>query len=35
MVRDRLEAWREAGVTSLLVGLTDVDTLRTLAELVL
>jgi len=35
MVRDRLEAWKEAGVDSLLVGLTDVVTLRTLAELVL
>ncbi len=35
MVRDRLEAWREAGVTSMLVGMTDMDTLRTLAELVL
>ena len=35
MVRDRLEVWEEAGVTSLLVGLTDVVTLRTLAELVL
>ncbi len=35
MVRDRLEAWREAEVTSMLIGLTDVDTLRTLAELVL
>lgn len=35
MVRDRLEAWKESGVTSLLVGLTDLTTLRTLAELVL
>ena len=35
MVRDRLEAWKEAGVTSLLVGMTDLSTLRTLAELVL
>lgn len=35
MVRDRLEVWKESGVTSLLVGLTDLVTLRTLAELVL
>jgi alkanesulfonate monooxygenase SsuD/methylene tetrahydromethanopterin reductase-like flavin-dependent oxidoreductase (luciferase family) len=35
MIRDRLEAWEEAGVTSLLVGITDLATLRTLAELVL
>ena len=35
MVRDRLEAWKEAGVTSLLVGMTDLVTLRTLAELAL
>jgi F420-dependent oxidoreductase-like protein len=34
-IRDRLDAWREAGVTTLLVGAHDVDTLRTLAELVL
>jgi hypothetical protein len=35
MIRDRLEAWDEAGVTSLLVGITDLATVRTLAELVL
>jgi F420-dependent oxidoreductase-like protein len=35
MIRDRLEAWDEAGVTSLLIGITDLVTLRTLAELVL
>jgi len=35
MVRDRLDAWKEAGVTSLLVGMTDLVTLRTLAELAL
>lgn len=35
MVRDRLESWQEAGVTTLLVGMTDIVTLRTLAELVL
>ena len=35
MVRDRLEVWREAGVTSLLIGMTDLATVRTLAELVL
>ena len=35
MVRDRLEAWQEAEVTSLLVGMTDLVTIRTLAELAL
>ena len=35
MVRDRLESWQEAGVTTLLVGMTDIVTLQTLAELVL
>lgn len=35
MIRDRLAAWDEAGVTSLLVGITDLATVRTLAELVL
>jgi hypothetical protein len=34
-VRDRLEALRESGVTQVLVGTTDVATLRTLAELAL
>jgi len=35
MIRDRLEAWREAGVTTLSVQAPDATTLRTLAELVL
>ena len=34
-IAERLEAWRAAGVTTLLVQPHDVDTLRTLAELVL
>ena len=35
MVRDRLEVWRSANVTTLLVSVGDMATLRTLAELVL
>jgi alkanesulfonate monooxygenase SsuD/methylene tetrahydromethanopterin reductase-like flavin-dependent oxidoreductase (luciferase family) len=31
-VRDRLAAWRESGVTTLLVGARDLGTLRVLAE---
>ena len=34
MVRDRLEAWREMGTTTLLVTVRDIETLRVLAELV-
>ncbi|MER3412586.1 MAG: LLM class F420-dependent oxidoreductase, partial [Thermoleophilia bacterium] len=34
-VAERLAAWRECGVTTLLVQATDVEALRTLAELVL
>jgi F420-dependent oxidoreductase-like protein len=34
-MRDRLDAWRESGVTTLMVGTPDVNALRTLAELVL
>jgi len=34
-IRDRLDAWRESGVTTLLVGTPDVEALRTLAELAL
>ena len=34
-IADRLEAWRESGVTTLLVQSQDVATLRTMAELVL
>src|SRR5215204_900225 len=33
-IRDRLGAWRDAGVTRLLVSTHDVGTLRTMAELV-
>jgi alkanesulfonate monooxygenase SsuD/methylene tetrahydromethanopterin reductase-like flavin-dependent oxidoreductase (luciferase family) len=32
-IRDRLDAWREAGVTTLLVGTPQVEALRVLAEL--
>jgi F420-dependent oxidoreductase-like protein len=34
-IRDRLQAWQESAVTTLLVGATDAATLRTLAELIL
>jgi F420-dependent oxidoreductase-like protein len=34
-IRDRLDAWREAGVTRLLVSTHDIGTLRALAELAL
>ncbi|MBA3716759.1 MAG: LLM class F420-dependent oxidoreductase [Actinobacteria bacterium] len=34
-IRDRLDAWREAGVTRLLVSTHDVGTLRAMAELAL
>lgn len=34
-IRDRLAAWREAGVTDLSISAPDTNTLRTLAELVL
>jgi F420-dependent oxidoreductase-like protein len=34
-IRDRLQAWEDSPVTTLLVGVRDVDTMRTLAELVL
>jgi F420-dependent oxidoreductase-like protein len=32
-IRDRLDAWRDAGVTTLLVGTADTRTLRAMAEL--
>jgi len=32
-VADRLEAWKESGVTTLIAGTTDLTTVRTLAEL--
>lgn len=34
-VADRLDVWREAGVTTMIVNTTDIPTMRTLAELVL
>jgi alkanesulfonate monooxygenase SsuD/methylene tetrahydromethanopterin reductase-like flavin-dependent oxidoreductase (luciferase family) len=34
-IADRLDAWRDAGVTTMIVNTTDVPTMRTLAELVL
>jgi alkanesulfonate monooxygenase SsuD/methylene tetrahydromethanopterin reductase-like flavin-dependent oxidoreductase (luciferase family) len=34
-IRDRLEAWQESGVTTLLISTMDLATVRTLAELVL
>ena len=34
-IRDRLEAWNESGVTTLLISTMDISTVRTLAELVL
>lgn len=34
-IKDRLEAWKESRVTTLLVGATDVNALRTVAELLL
>jgi F420-dependent oxidoreductase-like protein len=34
MIRDRLEVWKEAGVTTLIVGTSDITTGRTIAELV-
>src|SRR5207248_11288147 len=34
-IRERLDAWRETPVTTLLVGTTQPEALRTLAELVL
>ena len=34
-IRDRLEAWSESGVTTLVAAANDIDTVRVLAELVL
>jgi alkanesulfonate monooxygenase SsuD/methylene tetrahydromethanopterin reductase-like flavin-dependent oxidoreductase (luciferase family) len=33
-IADRLDAWRDAGVTTMILGTTDIATMRTLAELV-
>jgi F420-dependent oxidoreductase-like protein len=32
-IRDRLDAWREAGVSTLVIGASDLATLRTIAEI--
>jgi F420-dependent oxidoreductase-like protein len=34
MIKDRLDAWRDAGVTTLVVSAPDRETLRTLADLI-
>ncbi len=34
-IRDRLDAWRETPITTLLIAGSDVETMRTIAELVL
>src|SRR5262249_33852743 len=34
-IRDRLDAWRESGITTLIVGTPDATALRTLADLAL
>ena len=34
MIRDRLDAWKDSGLTTLIMSVPDVRTLRTLAELV-
>ena len=34
-IADRLDAWKDAGVTTLILSTTDVTTMRTIAELVL
>jgi F420-dependent oxidoreductase-like protein len=34
-IRDRLEAWKESGVTSLLLAIRDIATLRTVAQIAL
>ncbi|RLE14281.1 MAG: hypothetical protein DRJ28_05985 [Actinobacteria bacterium] len=34
-IADRLDAWRDAGVTTMILSTTDLSTLRTLAELTL
>ena len=32
-IKDRLEAWREAGVTTLICGATNIEAIRTMAEI--
>jgi alkanesulfonate monooxygenase SsuD/methylene tetrahydromethanopterin reductase-like flavin-dependent oxidoreductase (luciferase family) len=34
-IADRLEVWKDAGVTTMILGTTDIATLRVMAELVL
>jgi F420-dependent oxidoreductase-like protein len=34
-IADRLEAWRDAGVTTIILGTTDIPTMKVMAELVL
>ena len=34
-IADRLDAWRECGIDTLLVAARDVNSVRTMAELVL
>jgi alkanesulfonate monooxygenase SsuD/methylene tetrahydromethanopterin reductase-like flavin-dependent oxidoreductase (luciferase family) len=34
-IADRLEAWSDAGVTTMILGTSDIATLRVMAELVL
>jgi F420-dependent oxidoreductase-like protein len=34
-IADRLDAWRDCGVTTMILGTTDIETMRTMAELVL
>jgi F420-dependent oxidoreductase-like protein len=34
-IADRLDAWRDAGVTTLILGTTDIQTMQTMAELVI
>ncbi|MCE7885445.1 MAG: LLM class flavin-dependent oxidoreductase, partial [Actinobacteria bacterium ATB1] len=33
-IRDRIEPWKESGITTLICGTADIDSLRLLAELV-
>ena len=33
MIRDRLDAWRDAGATTLIIGTSDLTTVRTIAEI--
>ena len=35
VLADRLEAWRDSGVSTLIVSTLDIETMRTIAELAL